>query len=350
MQQNLLRIVVGSLLVLSVIAAGAMVRSAWIILPLGLIYTVMFMQGRWRAWQVAIQNESASSLLSKILSTLVVQTILVALLYFIARGIAAVYNERSSAPFSSWDTYYCLAIGSIGISLGAMIATLERKAISPEISHFETNQSEPIDKDDPNSNGRDEIRLLSESVTPANFFDGIYYGHGTYVGPERTFDSTPNQNSTGSEEKIYAAQTNLGVELPESLKAIYRIQNGGSIDSLCTVKAGVHLARKYDELITPFGGYSDLLPSEKLRTVFDAVTDYADPDDEDQATMFPEGCEKMIILSQWYRHTLFLDYNAPGEPRVGYVDFDHEQQWQIHCVWWKNFADFFNQLRRYEAI
>jgi hypothetical protein len=91
------------------------------------------------------------------------------------------------------------------------------------------------------------------------------------------------------------------------------------------------------------------LPCETLRTVFGSVTDYADPDDAEQADMFPDGCKRFIILAQWYRHTLFLDYSASDTPSVGFVDFDHTD-WQAHCVRWSSFEEFFAALRHYETV
>ena len=57
----------------------------------------------------------------------------------------------------------------------------------------------------------------------------------------------------------------------------------------------------------------------------------------------------MIILAQWYRHTLFLDYGAGDTPSVGFVDFD-DTDWQAHCVRWPSFDDFYSLLRHYETV
>ena len=339
MKPSLLRLGTGLALVLSVLAIGAMARSAWVLLPLALIYTATFILGRWHLWRTAFNNYSLARVLSNVLSTIAVQTVLVALLYLIGRGTASVFGRSISAALSIWDFFYCLAVATIGIGLACIIIWRERgshNAITALPTHT-TVQA-------------DEIQLLPESITPENFYHRIHYSHGTYEGPERTFISTPNAHSAGSDEKIAAAEQRLGQRLPEGLKRLYRLQNGGAVHGLCIVKTDVIEPRLYEELILPFCGYDDLAPTEILRTVFDSVTDYADPEDESQAESFPDGCKKMIILAQWYRETLFLDYSAPSAPKLGFVDFDHCEQWQTQCVWWENFELFFSALRRYRTV
>ena len=107
---------------------------------------------------------------------------------------------------------------------------------------------------------------------------------------------------------------------------------------------------RYNHVIMPFGGYNDLVPAESLRTVWETVCDYADPNSPDDAAQFPPGAKAMIVLAQWYRETLFLDYNQPGAPRVGFTDFDRFKLdgSRDDIVWWKDFETFFAALRHYE--
>ncbi|NJN36162.1 MAG: SMI1/KNR4 family protein, partial [Nitrospiraceae bacterium] len=193
----------------------------------------------------------------------------------------------------------------------------------------------------------DEIRVLSEPVTLQSFFAGIHYTHARYDEPDRTYNGTPNADSAGSAEKIAAAEARLGIAMPEALRAVYLTQNGGSINRLCVPKAEIAEPRRYDDVVMPFSGYDDLLPCETLRTVFDSTTDFADPDDPEQSETFPEDGHQLVILAQWYRQTLFLDYSAGGEPRVGFVDFDHAD-WRAHALRWPTFDAFFAALRHYE--
>ncbi len=351
----LLRISTGLFLLISVLTAGALARSPWIIAPLAATFTIAFIIGRWPSWRLALKTHSPRRILSELLATLVIQTLMVAMLYLIGRGGAAVIGRPSAGAFSQWDIVYCVVIATVGLTLGAIAVWRERNQMPAAFASFDDSAHEDNHQDNmaSASSQQDEIRLLPDPVTLHSFFSGIHYTHGRYEGPENTYVGTPNVDSAGSDEKIAAAEARLGVALPQGLRTVYRIQNGGSIHSLCVPKPGVKTPRMYDDIVMPFSGYDDLMPCESLRTVFASVSDYADPDQPDQSDMFPDGCAKMVILAQWYRHTLFLDYgtaDASGNtPSVGFVDFE-DDDWQAHCVRWSSFEQFYSSLRHYEAV
>jgi hypothetical protein len=136
------------------------------------------------------------------------------------------------------------------------------------------------------------------------------------------------------------------VRLPDGLRKLYLLQNGGSVLDVFSGDA----ADPSEEDTMPFSGYSDLNPIDTLRTVHDAVLDYAYEDDLDR---FPKGAKQLIILAQWYRETLFLDYRDGGEPSVGFVDFDkvrnHSQEdWMCYAITWPDFDSFFATLYRWK--
>jgi hypothetical protein len=343
----LLRLFTGFFLLLSVLAAGALARSPWVIAPLAATFAVAFIIGRWRSWRLAMKTHSLKRILSELLATTVIQTVMVAMLYLIGRGVAAVIGRTSAGAFSQWDLGYGVVTAAIGLTLGGIAVWRERNHASGPFASL--GQTSLEDSPAPALSQGDEIRLLPDPVTLQSFFSGIHYTHARYEGPENTYVGTPNVDSAGSDEKIAAAEARLGVLLPDGLRALYRTQNGGSVNALCIPNPGVETPRLYDDIVAPFSGYDDLLPCEALRTVFASATDYADPEQPDQSDMFPDGCAKMIILAQWYRHTLFLDYGAGDTPSVGFVDFD-DIDWQAHCVRWTSFEHFYSSLRHYETV
>ncbi|MGL4230280.1 MAG: SMI1/KNR4 family protein, partial [Casimicrobium sp.] len=250
---------------------------------------------------------------------------------------------REGVSFGDWDWMYLAIVAAIGIGLGAIVVRRENNGRQAP-TFMESDSTDP-------ANDRDrepaEIRLLPERITHETLFAGIHYTHGrTETGK---YDGTPNEKSAGSDEKIAAAEARLGITLPEGLRALYRLQNGGSVKEICAPKTGVIEPRRYDDIIHPFAGYEDLYPLEMLRTVFDSTNDFADPDDPDQVDQFPDGCRDLIILAQWYRVTLFLDYTQGTPPTVGFVDFDIED-WRTGVVRWDSFDTFLASLRRYESI
>ena len=57
----------------------------------------------------------------------------------------------------------------------------------------------------------------------------------------------------------------------------------------------------------------------------------------------------MVVLTQYYRETLFLDYRVAGRVSVGFVDFD-DKDWPERIITWESFDEFFDSLRRYESV
>lgn len=330
-----MRLSAGLILLLSVLLAGAWARSVWLVLPLTLIYTLAFVLGRWQAWRHSIATDTISRVLSQLLATGLTQAVLVALMYLVGRGVGAVFGHAQAASLEMFDVLYCAAVAVLGLGLGAFVVWRE------PLVRFQTRDTQPVSSD--------EIEILPEPVTPQNFFHGIHYSHGSYTGPDKSFVATPNELSLGSDAKIAAAEMRLNICLPVGLKALYRVQNGGSVPELCTVKPGVSKPRLFDDLIMPFTGYDDLLPTESLRTLLDTFAESSAGNDDSDVDLLPAGSAQLIILAQYYRCTLFLDYRSGTEPKVGFVDFDDFSNWQPQCVWWENFDAFFSALRRYRA-
>ncbi len=153
-------------------------------------------------------------------------------------------------------------------------------------------------------------------------------------------------------DKINGIEAKLKIKFPDKLTQLYLKQNGGPVGGLMAPKVE-NPELKEENWLTPFSGYDDLNTLEDLRTVFDSVEDYASyPEDKE---MFPKECERLIIIAQWYRHTLFLDYRNSTEPRVGFVDFDmfddlQNDNWEAATFWWNDFDFFFSKLLRGEYL
>lgn len=336
-----LRLGTGLVLVGSVLVAGALPRGAWIVAPLTAAFTAAFAIGRWRAWCTLLRQRNMGKLIAALAATAAVQAVLVATLYLIGRGVAAVFGRPAPDTFGAFDIVYAGAVAAVGIGFGGFIAWCESRAwsnLAPRDDADRCNEADGTRMDA-------EIRLRPEPVTPHSLFAAVHYTHLRH-----SLGGGASAASTGpvvTEAILAAAEARLGVALPETLRALYRAQNGGSINRVCIPKTGIRAPRRYDDVLMPFSGYNDLLPCEKLRTVFGSTTDFADPDDPDQRDMFPAGSRQLVVLAQWYRETLFLDYRNGAPPSVGFVDFDHAD-WEAHVVRWPGFEAFFAALRHYE--
>lgn len=338
-----LRIIAGLMLLAGPMIAGWQGRSPWIIAVLACVFALSFVIGRWRGWR-ELARQNASRLPRELLATLLIQAVLVSLFYLVGAGLAAVFSsDWQLKPFALPDLWQPLLLGTVCAGMAWTAVGIERRAnADPQAAADTATDAIPAGTI---STPDEEFHLLDEVITPANFFSAPYYGHmQTDADGERRI----GPNAAGSQARIDAVEAQLGFALPERLREIYRVQNGGSVSGLC-IPVNVDLPPTgYDDIRTPFGGYDDLLPTEKLMTAWESFLAFADPEDtEDYGELFTGGTERMLVLSQWYRQTLFLDYNQPGEPRVGWVDFD-QIDWETRVVWWRNFDEFFAQLRRFQ--
>lgn len=341
-----LRIGLGVSLVVFVLVAGFLQRSPWTLPFLGAGLTAAYLFGQLHLWRVARNSGKLKRYWLQLPADFAVQLICVLVLYLAGFGLRAlVSGEAGAAPFAPGDAIWPLAIGAVASILGVYADRIEGRP-STYFPAWISGKDVP-----PGQSARDDIRLLPEPVTLQSFF----------TAPADTVSATEHEAAAWadaysalteglSEDDITRAEARLGRALPDLLIGLYRQQNGGAVAGLCVPLPDHTAPTRYHQVILPFGGYNDLVPAESLRTVWDTVTDYADPDTPEDAAQFPDGAKAMIVLAQWYRETLFLDYNQPGAPRVGYTDFD---RYDVNgnrdaITWWKDFETFFAALRHYE--
>ncbi len=334
------RICIGLTLMLGTILAGFWLRSPVIVLWLGLALTVSYAAGRAAAWKLAWKHGNRSALVLGFPLTYAVQTVLAGLLYFFGLGIAAALDRGDVAKsLSQYDFAHVAAIATLGVVSGIVLYLIEGGS-PPSMFNMTSNNAS---QDDVSS--AEPVALLDEAVTPESIFSGIHYSHADNSKPEAD-RLQANESSAGSDAKIAIAERRLQVILPEALRAIYRLQNGGHVREICIAASG-NKAPDWDTVVMPFSGYSDLIPLESLEFLQSHIEHYADP--ETDAERFPPGCTRMLVLARWYEHTLFLDYNEcdendASEPGVAFVNFE-DHAWHERILRWKNFAAFFAQLR-----
>lgn len=124
-----LRLVCGLWLVGSAMAAGFMLRSPWIIAPLGLAFSVLFVVGKWKAWRLTMQTLGWKSLPAGLLSTVPSQMVIVGLFYGPCLGFMLLTKgERAIAPYSGFDTQFAAVVLLLGLALAIGAHLLESRA------------------------------------------------------------------------------------------------------------------------------------------------------------------------------------------------------------------------------
>lgn len=328
------RIAGGIFLLLGVAAFGYLGRSVAVVPVLALVFTVSFALGKWRAWAHAMRaGQLGRSILGQGI-TYLVQLALVAILYFTGRGVGSLAGQGPSVDGLGVQDW--MAIGgfaALALAIGLAVLLLERGQIA--------------DPDQLGEDDEDGVQLAPDPITEQGFWSAHHYSNSDHVYDDETPTTLNPARAFLSEAQIAAEEARLGVTLPPLLRRLYAMQNGGSGMGLW-VPCPLPMHNAVGGWINPFSGYDDMTPLTSVETLAERISAYAS---DDQIDEFPRDAARMIVLAQWYRETLFLDYRKGDTPRVGFVDFDshsdlHEGVWEDHALWWEDFDAFFADLRR----
>lgn len=328
------RSLLGVILLGAAIGFGAAARSPLVVLPLALIFAVAFALGRWRGWQAALRNGSFVSALRGQWQTLLAQLLLVGVLYLLGRGLGALMApDLVASGFDATDRLALFGLAIVAVCGGAGLALAEARM--------------PAVTTAPQSPRVVEFKLVDfVPVNDETFFAGHHFSN-TVKAKDGSTQCNPALAYL-TKTQIADAESRLGIALPPHLRRLYLRQNGGSMGGLVAAR-GANPGTAESDWLYPFSGYDDLNPLRSVRSLKDSIEDYASFDD--QPEMFPSGADRMIILAQWYRETLFLDYRNGAPPRVGFFDFDaspdlQDPEWESRAHWWPDFETFFAGLRR----
>lgn len=317
--------------------AGLSGVSLWWILPMAFVFVMADVMGKWK---LMFAGKPLGDLGAFVIKALAVQPIVVGIIYLLGRGIGSLTGAPAWSPFAQG-----MSAGHIGVyALVMFIAGLILIWAERGKPDMEAIMKEQIDRALAGTVSAPEPGIEAEAVrvTPETLFDGHHYSNAEY--DEENDERSLKDSAFVSEAEIVAKEAELGVRLPEALRALYLMQNGGSIRG---VYAG-DVTMPLEDDVTPFSGYEDMNPLGSLRSLHESINDYAY---DDQLEMFPNGAKRMIVLAQWYRETLFLDYREGDVPRVGFYDFDlsedlQDDAWEEDAVFWPDFDAFFAQLYR----
>lgn len=320
-------------------------RHPTVILLIAAAFTVLYVAGKWRAWRALWAANGAAGWGKALPQTVAIQAVLASIVYLIGLGLGRlIAPQPMAAAISERDVLTLAALAGLGVLASFAIDRLEAPE-DPRGETLEDGIAPPAEGRSGSGQGEGDFVVLPDPVTPETLFSA-YRGSNDHARTALEHVTAHNGEKpvrapfAANDLALRGAEERLGFVLPEGLKALYRIKDGGSARDVMVAK--VPDPRPiYGDWTNAFGGYEDLYPLSRLRTVHDSVLDYASEDEEDQ---FPEGAKKMLVLAQYYRETVLLDYRKGGEPRVGIVDFDNGN-WEGNGLWFEDFGSFFARLR-----
>ncbi|MET3498215.1 SMI1/KNR4 family protein [Variovorax boronicumulans] len=324
-----LRIVAAMTVVVSLVGAGCLGRSPWIVVLATPALTLLYALGKFRQWQLAWRAGGSKSIALGVLVALPIQLVLGYVFYLVGRGLASLIEP---APIAAFGTADVLAVGLmllIGLGFSLAIIKLERNATAPVADQA----AHPTDEV--------ELDMDQRPLTPETFFKspGYWRPDPLREALEGRGKRVAKPALAASELEIAAAEERLGFRLPESLRALYRMLDGGYVGALY-VPLKTDPGPVYDDWRGAFSiDYSSLSPLKDLRTVRAHYEDFTDDPDD-----IPTQADTLLVLQSRYGDMTLLDYSRPGEPRVSIVDFDRNGD--LADITFETFDAFFQALRR----
>ncbi|MDQ0038558.1 hypothetical protein J2W30_006345 [Variovorax boronicumulans] len=331
-----LRIAAAMTVVVSLAAAGYLGRSPWIVVVATPALTLLYALGKFRQWQMVWRAGGMKSIGLSVLATLPVQLGLGYVLYLLGRGLASLVAPTPSAAFGSGDVLGVGLMFLICLACSLAIIKLEGSAtvLQDAGTAHATAQTRPLAEEV-------ELDMDQRPLTPETFFKspGYWRPDPLREALEGLGKRVAKPTLAASNAQIAATEERLGIRLPEGLRALYRVMDGGYVGALY-----VPLKRDpgpvYDDWRGAFSiDYSSLSPLKNLRTVRAHYEDFT----HDPADM-PAHADTLLVLQARYGDMTLLDYSRPGEPQVSIVDFDRNGA--LTDITFETFDAFFRALRR----
>jgi SMI1 / KNR4 family (SUKH-1) len=331
-----LRIVAAVTVVVSLMVAGYLGRSPWIVVLATPALTLLYALGKFRQWQMTWRTGGLKSIGLGALVTLPVQLGLGYVFYLIGRGLASLVAPAPIVAFGTGDVLGVGLMFLVGLACSLAIIKLEGKAMG-------LRDARTASVADQTALPAEEVELDMDPrpLTPESFFQspGYWRPDPLREALEGRGKRVAKPALAASDAEIAIAQERIGFRLPESLRALYRMLDGGYVGTLY-VPLKTNPGPVYDDWRGAFSiDYSSLNPLKKLRTVRAHYEDFTDDPDD-----MPAHADKLLVLQARYGDMTLLDYSRPGEPRVSIVDFD--KNGDLADITFESFDDFFLALRR----
>lgn len=331
-----LRLAAAMTVVVSLTAAGYLGRSPWIVVVATPALALLYALGKFRQWQAVWRAGGLRSIGLSVLATLPVQLVLGYVLYLIGRGLVSLFAPTPIAAFGSGDFLSVAFMFLIGLACSLAIIKLEGNAME-----LRDTRTAPVANQTAPPTEEVELDMDPSPLTPETFFQspGYWRPDPLREALEGRGKRVAKPALAADDAEIAIAEERIGFRLPESLRALYRMLDGGYVGTLY-VPLKIAPGPVYDDWRGAFSiDYSSLSPLKNLRTVRAHYEDFThDPDD------MPAHADKLLVLQARYGDMTLLDYSRPGEPRVSIVDFDRNGD--LADITFETFDDFFQALRR----
>lgn len=313
-----LRLAAALVVVVTMVAVGWVQCSPWVVLLATPVFTVLYALGKWDAWKLAWHAGGGPQIALSVLVTLPIQAVVAGICYVLGVGLGRlVAGNRALAPLAAADIITMTLLLAVGTAISIVVIRLESTA--PAAAGVASTSADLRTDDGVNAEPEIELDMDPRPLTLDTFFVSPEHWRTNAAREALETRSGPVRKPplAADDAAITAAETRLGVRLPDTLCALYRTLNGGYVGWLYVPRVP-NPGPVYDDWRGVFSiDYSSLASLDTLRTVAEHYSDFTD-DPED----VPANAEHLIVLQARYGDMTLLDYSVGPQPRVLIVDYD----------------------------
>lgn len=336
-----LRLAAALLVVATMVVVGWVQRSPWVVLLATPVFTVLYVLGKWDAWKLAWRSGGGPQIALSVLVTLPIQAVVAGVCYVLGLGLGRlVAGNRALAPLAAADVITMALLLAVGMAVSAVVIRLESAELA--VSNIAATTEDVHTDDGADVEPEVELDVDPRPLTLDTFFVSPEHWRTNAAREALEARSGPVRKppSAADDDMVDAAETRLGVRLPDTLRALYRTLNGGYVGWMY-VPLVPNPGPFYDDWRGAFSiDYSSLASLEKLRTVAEHYSDFTD-DPED----LPANAAHLVVLQARYGDMTLLDYSAGPRPRVLIVNYDKPAGQDPVDVVFDDFDAFFAALR-----
>jgi hypothetical protein len=323
-----LRLVVGAIVVLFPATCGWLFRSPWIIPIIGAVFVPLYVLGKAGASTQLSDPRTRQAVLRAVPQIWLIQTVIAGIFYLIGAGAGALAHDRPvNWALDGLDLGLIVAFVLLTLPLTATVAHAENPARETMSITRTTDSNTTADGSAIVSDANGEFGTIARTITPRTFYRGWHFSRHNYTLQALT-DIVDHQGNKpvrapkrASEAMIAATEQRLGVRLPQMLREIYKVQDGGSLPTYF-VPRYPGAPRDFDGWVSAFAHDYDVLnPLADLVRLHDDYVEHGNPDDPEETAGWIPGAEKLIVIASRTGYGTALDYRQGEEP--GVLLFDH---------------------------
>ena len=338
---------------------GWLKHSPLLVFLLAIVFTPSYIAGKWRVWKSASPSMAVGQKIRNILGSYCAQIFVAGIFFCIGLAFSAMAAPSAVIfDISAFDIHVLALLAVSQIILMPLIILLEQRHLGDVEDILQQAKDSGIIAHGAHVIGDDReeddgFMLDPTPITVDSFFKGDHFSRRDYSRTAITDIVDWNNKKpfvaprAATEDMIQEAEERLGFRLPETLRDIYKLQNGGYVGPLY-VPLVENPRNNYDDWQCAFAhDYDVLMPLSDLSSLYDHHMAYFDEDYddvEDKEAWISES-EKLIVFAARTGYGTALDYRKDSNnPAIVFFDNNYGEREERERFHLESFDHFLSKL------